>query len=395
MTVATKESRVLTEYEAAKTVGMSPTLLRWLTSYAPRPDSERKLQIAKKEQDTLFFDETELLDFNAWLTRPWPKKDDEARPGVPAGIRDEIRIEANGECAICLANADKCEAAHIEPFAKSRNHHPSNLLWLCSNHHTAFDKHLFDAKESEQEFVRAAKRFLQSFRRSQWSNQHAVSVKAWEVLKNLERLEVASQAASTPEQRKATRAYAEHAIQQLKSIAPVSQADPNYSAYQEISTEVAALQARPIDTTPAAVTSLSQQARRTRQKFSRAMDYAKCPLCGGSGDFKSEICPECEGKGEMPQWAAERVDVDRYKDVDCPLCEGKGSFHGDDCPECEGKREMPQWAAEQVDLDRYKDVDCPLCEGKGSFHGDDCPECEGKGEMPQWAAERVDMDRYL
>src|SRR5260370_42633184 len=115
MTVATKGSRVLTEYEAAKTVGMSPTLLRWLTSYAPRPDSERKLQIAKKEQDTLFFDETELLDFNAWLARPWPKKDDEARPGVPAGIRNEIRIEANGECAICLANADNARRRTSNP----------------------------------------------------------------------------------------------------------------------------------------------------------------------------------------------------------------------------------------------------------------------------------------
>jgi hypothetical protein len=101
------------EYEAARIVGLSPTLLRWFTSYAPRPGSERKLQIAKKEQDTIFFDEQELVYFNAWLALPWPQKVDESRPGIPVGIRDEIRVEANGECAICLAHSDKCEAAHI------------------------------------------------------------------------------------------------------------------------------------------------------------------------------------------------------------------------------------------------------------------------------------------
>ena len=48
---------LLSEYEAAVRVGMSPTLLRWLTKYAPKSGDARKLKVAQNTQDTLFFDE--------------------------------------------------------------------------------------------------------------------------------------------------------------------------------------------------------------------------------------------------------------------------------------------------------------------------------------------------
>jgi hypothetical protein len=112
--------KVCTEYEAACITGMSPDLLRWLTSYAPKSGNGRKLKVVKTEGDIYFFEEEELLDFNQWLKKPWPHKDGK-RPPVPEGIRQEIIREANGECAICHGHKDTCEAAHLDPVHKSFN----------------------------------------------------------------------------------------------------------------------------------------------------------------------------------------------------------------------------------------------------------------------------------
>ena len=60
-------------------------------------------------------------------------------------------MEANGACAICQAHGDTCEAAHLDPVSKSKNNHPENLLWLCSNHHTAYDDDLFGPDEENAE----------------------------------------------------------------------------------------------------------------------------------------------------------------------------------------------------------------------------------------------------
>src|SRR6266700_1788766 len=68
------KKKLLSEYEAAAMVGMSPTLLRWFTKYAPKSADSRKLKIAKTKQDMIFFEYQELLSFNEWLRLPWPHK---------------------------------------------------------------------------------------------------------------------------------------------------------------------------------------------------------------------------------------------------------------------------------------------------------------------------------
>jgi hypothetical protein len=55
------KKKLLSEYEAAAKVGMSPTLLRWFTEFAPKRGDPRKLKIAKEEKGTLFFEEQELV----------------------------------------------------------------------------------------------------------------------------------------------------------------------------------------------------------------------------------------------------------------------------------------------------------------------------------------------
>lgn len=131
--------QLISEYEAAALTALSPELLRWLTGHAPKHGSKRKLKIAKKDGDTFFFEKDELLAFDHWLKQPWPRKDG-ARPNIPSAIRREIKHEAGGSCAICHDHKDTCEAAHIDPVSVTDNNHPENLIWLCANHHTAYDK---------------------------------------------------------------------------------------------------------------------------------------------------------------------------------------------------------------------------------------------------------------
>jgi HNH endonuclease len=146
------QNKLLSEYQAAAIVGLSPWLLRWFTKYAPKQGDSRKLKVAEKDKDVIFFEEPELLSFNEWLKLPWPHASSE-RPPIPTGIRQEIKAEANGQCAICQSHGSTCQAAHLDPVAKSKNNHPENLLWLCANHHVAYDDGLFGPDAENREFV--------------------------------------------------------------------------------------------------------------------------------------------------------------------------------------------------------------------------------------------------
>jgi hypothetical protein len=173
---------ILNIYRAAALTGLSPTLLLWLTSYAPKAGDPRKLTIAKKEGNTIHFRKSELLDFDAWLRKPWPAKTG-ARPNLPAGIKTEIKAEANAQCAMCHGHADSCEAAHVDPVAQSKNNHPHNLIWLCANHHTKFDNGALGPKKSIRSFIVGLKEALHGYKRMQWKNQDTASRKLFRVLK--------------------------------------------------------------------------------------------------------------------------------------------------------------------------------------------------------------------
>jgi len=158
------KKKLLSEYQAAAVSGLSPELLRWLTKNAPKQGVSRKLKVAEVKGETYFYDEEELLSFNSWLKSPWPHKEGK-RPHIPTAIRREIKNEANGECAMCHSHKDTCEAAHLDPVSKSNNNHPENLLWLCSNHHTAYDGGLFGPDKENAEFVVSFKLVLHRYKK--------------------------------------------------------------------------------------------------------------------------------------------------------------------------------------------------------------------------------------
>ena len=140
-------SKILNEYEAAATLSISPELLKYCASHTVKSGHTRKLVGTKNANGLFSFEEDELLSYDKYLREEWPSSMPGERPHLPDAFKTEIRTEACGECAICLANGNSCEAAHIAAVHKSKSHHPHNLIWLCANHHTKFDKGLIGPKD--------------------------------------------------------------------------------------------------------------------------------------------------------------------------------------------------------------------------------------------------------
>jgi DnaJ-class molecular chaperone len=385
-----RKKKLVSEYEAAATVGMSPTLLRWFTSHAPKSGDPRKLKIAKEENGVVFFEEQELLSFNDWLRLPWPHKPGK-RPNIPTGIRTEIEVEANGACAICNSNAETCEAAHLNPVSKTKCNHPEELLNLCSNHHTQYDDGRYGPDKKNADFVKSFKAILHYHKRRLWVMQDEVGRKLFLVLADCERLGEEMKKAKTPDQTKAIERIAKASLAELPQMAPVSHTDPYYAAYKAIETGLSSLK---VPRKKAELAAQLKQAKKIKKEYVAALGYVACPLCNASGYYDGADCPVCGGDREIDKEISERVDLAEYEKVDCPLCQGDGKLDGEDCPECGGEGDMQRRFAEQVDLRHYEAVDCPLCYGKGRFHGEQCPECHGDKEMRRHAAEQIDVRQY-
>ena len=379
---------IISEYEAASITYMSPDLLRWLTSHAPKSGIARKLKVAQKENDIYFFDRKEVLAYDAWLKQPWPRKDGK-RPSIPTAIRREVKKEANGSCAICQGHKDTCEAAHLDPIAKSDNNHPENLLWLCSNHHTAYDHGLFGPTEDEVEFVAGFKTSLRRYKVMLWRMQAELSFKVLSALENCALLHKQLATAKTREQIGAIESVAKGILDQLPALAPISKSDPRYEDYQKVSAKIDALAKSKV-----AISRRLSTASIVRSEYVAALGMVACQLCKTTGRYDGNDCPVCNGDREIEEHVAERLDVSQFSKVECPLCEGGGEYEGEPCPACGGEGDMERRYADLVDVRDYQKVLCPICEGSGNYVGATCHACGGEGEMQRHHLGMLDIPSY-
>jgi len=102
----------LSIFEAAILLKMSPTLIQWLTSYAPKYNETRKLPYEMVRDGEFFFNAAKLNEFNKYLSEPWPCKNNDQRPTIPEGFKTEIKKESHFRCALC--NHPHGEYAHID-----------------------------------------------------------------------------------------------------------------------------------------------------------------------------------------------------------------------------------------------------------------------------------------
>ncbi|MFB7922086.1 HNH endonuclease [Streptomyces sp. NPDC002466] len=74
------------------------------------------------------------------------------RPAIPRSLDRRIRVEAGHRCAIptCHMPAPLLVIAHIRPWAEVKCHEFENLVALCPNCHTLFDRGHIDRKSMLQ-----------------------------------------------------------------------------------------------------------------------------------------------------------------------------------------------------------------------------------------------------
>ncbi|MGM4921385.1 HNH endonuclease [Tardiphaga sp. 804_B3_N1_9] len=246
----------------------------------------------------------------------------------------------------------------LDPVHRSKNNHPENLLWLCKNHHKAYDNGLYGPIDEDVAFVEGFKRSLHRHRLFLWQMQHQISNKLITVLEDCNALAAQLAAATTAQQIKAVKKIAKSTLENLPKLAPVSKTDPNYQAVQTISANVASL-----SKDKGAIAARLKKAGAIREEYAAAFGFVACPLCKGSGTHESTDCPVCGGDREIEEQLAERVDLQAYKKVNCPVCDGDGIFRGDLCPGCGGEARMDRRYAEAIEVDDYTKVDCPRLRG--------------------------------
>lgn len=62
------------------------------------------------------------------------------RPAIPRPLKRKVLVEAGHRCAIPTCRQTTTELAHITPFVEVQEHTFDNLIALCPNCHTRFDK---------------------------------------------------------------------------------------------------------------------------------------------------------------------------------------------------------------------------------------------------------------
>lgn len=72
------------------------------------------------------------------------------RPDIPENLRREVLVEAGHRCAIPTCRHSTTEIAHIVPWSKVKEHTFGNLIALCPNCHTRYDKGEIDRKSMLQ-----------------------------------------------------------------------------------------------------------------------------------------------------------------------------------------------------------------------------------------------------
>lgn len=432
-----KNDDEINEFEAAMLVQMSPDLLRSFTSRAPKKGESRKLP-SRTVGAHLTYSRKELLSFDAYLRKPWPAEDGK-RPHIPTPIKEEVKNESFLQCAVCHSHRDTCEIAHIEPVASSKCNHPHNLIYLCANHHTKFDKQgVLGPVEAVREFVAGFKKTLLFVTRVKWGS-HANSIaecySITQLCRHLKKEIEAIKDTATAGQLGSYEKLADDAVERLKAStikgkrerSKQNQTSTPEDLWKKLESSVQE-PTRYGRLTSAAALTLDDEFRaaagfvdcplcdgkglrgdsvcpvccgegQVDSTLARTVDlhpytFIKCPLCKGAGTHDGENCPVCHGDQEIERRFADHVDLTAFDDVDCPLCEGAGRWQEEDCPVCRGDGSMPRHAAERVDVSAYDDVDCPLCEGVGRWQGEDCPVCRGDGSMPKHAAERFDLRAY-
>ncbi|WP_424861396.1 HNH endonuclease [Streptomyces sp. MMS24-I29] len=107
----------------------------------------------------------------------------QGRPDIPTALRREVLVEAGHRCAIPTCRQVPVDLAHINPWAKVKEHTFENLIALCPTCHARFDRGDIDKRsmlqykqnleilnsrytDAERQFLKVCAQNWESFRRN-------------------------------------------------------------------------------------------------------------------------------------------------------------------------------------------------------------------------------------
>lgn len=393
-----RPSGLLTEIEAALEVGMSPTLLRWLTKNPPKAKSDRTLP-CHVEDGEYFYARQALREFDAFLAEAWPHKPGK-RPHVPAGIREEIKLEAYCECAVCH-NMNDGEAAHIVPVAGTLCNHPKNLIWMCPSHHTGYDFGHRVHATLNRSTVKVIKERLTQLSARIWRIEHRAEGAVLSLVKEIEATRSRLAKARDSIGKAALVTHGAHVLSELQKAAKGGGARPSsrgskLKGLDDFVESVGRAASRKTSAEGSVLTAMSEIST-AKEKFLAQGSLVECPACHGNGAYgRYDTCQVCDGEGVMEAADASEIDPADFREVGCPLCKGKGSFgRYDECPVCLGDGSIENRLLEDFDRSDFEDIECPKCKGSGHDRSDrDCPICGGDGTVEKRALEDLDLAEY-
>jgi DnaJ-class molecular chaperone len=383
-------SNIIDQYQAACLLAMSPELLEYFTKKTVKKGDNRKLQVAKRSGPILFFAEDELKSYNDWLFQPWPAKP-KKRPHLPDAIRDEVKYEAAGECAICSKNGNSCEAAHIAPVAITKCNHPHNLLWLCANHHTKFDNGSLGPKGVDNELVKATKLVVQHGRKYLWTQAVEVSLQIAALLKLAKDATGYLQNSANQSNVLVAEGLGEKVLELLSSATSKSKNQNLAPVISKISSALTKSKAGIGAAKPTMAEKLSMVAI-FEDEFRFEAGLQDCPLCKGKRWHNEQECPVCQGEGYVA--SDRKIDLTPYAPVTCRLCKGNRRIDGEDCSACGGEGELEARFDEQIDWAGFEKIPCRLCKGSRRVDGEDCRACGGEGELESRIDEQIDWTSF-
>lgn len=78
-----------------------------------------------------------------------PQKMPDPRPAIPMDLERRILVEAGHKCAVPTCKQTPVEIAHIVPWSQVKRHEFDNLIALCPNCHTRYDRGDIDRKSMQ------------------------------------------------------------------------------------------------------------------------------------------------------------------------------------------------------------------------------------------------------
>lgn len=397
---------LLSIVESAARVGYSVELLEYLTKNCPKYGETRTLPCREIDGHT-FIDESDLLSYQRYLNERWPIPDGLKRPPLRAAIIKDVKEESHYGCAIC-GDCNHGEIAHIYPVADAAYNGPDNLLYLCPNHHTAYDYGHKVASNIRREVVDSAKTMKRESRR-RMLRYEANAAKAMfgliqQIKKIIERLGNEGSAD-----------LREVGVTEMKALlAQVSEASTaaNADAKKDIDHSSVELELTKIAPKIAALAGAGANAKSEHELQMTASEVVaasnkviidlgevECPHCAGSGQrgMAGSLCSFCGGSCYVATDVAKDYNADEIDEVDCPRCGGhcKTGWAGDFCAYCKGDGFVTQDESDDYDPDEMDEVTCPRCDGKGQvgWGGSLCSVCNGSCFIPREEAADYDLEK--